>query len=94
MDPTHLHPWFWPIRKLMNSYHDYLIAEGFTPLEGALGFVTAIPEVDHALVGVHSFQQLSEFITAADSGVAPSELARFACPDEKFTNPLRWNLYE
>lgn len=94
LDPTHLHPWFWPIRKSMDSYHDFLIQEGLTPLEGALNFVTGIPEIDYALVGVGAVSQLQEVIHAADIGLAPADFARFACRDEKFINPLCWNLYE
>jgi len=94
LDPTHLHPWFWPIRKRMDSYHEFLIREGLTPLEGALGFAVGVDEVDYALVGVGSVAQLQEVIHAADAGVSPADFARFACREEKFINPLCWNLYE
>jgi aryl-alcohol dehydrogenase-like predicted oxidoreductase len=94
LDPTHLHPWFWPIKKLMDSYHQYLIEEGLTPLEGALNFVLGLPEVDYALVGVSSAEQLREVIGAVLPDVQPASFIRFACSDEKFINPLKWNLYE
>ena len=94
LDPTHLHPWFWPIRKQMNSYHDFLIQEGLTPMEGALNFVTSLPEVDFALVGVQSAQQLEEIIAAVDMGLDVRQFSPFACNDSKFIDPLLWNLYE
>lgn len=94
LDPTHLHPWFWPIRKRMEAYHDYLIQEGLTPLEGALNFVTSLPEVDFALVGVQSAQQLEEVVGAVDLGLASKQFAPFSCNDLKFIDPLKWNLYE
>jgi aryl-alcohol dehydrogenase-like predicted oxidoreductase len=94
LDPTHLHPWFWPIRKRMDAYQQYLIQEGFTPLEGALNFITAMPEVDVALVGVSSAEQLREVVAALQSGVSSNEFAEFACAEEKYINPLKWNLYE
>lgn len=94
LDPLHLHPWFWPLRKQMEQYHDFLIHEGLTPLEGALSFVTALPEVDYALVGVQSSGQLGEIVGAFSSGVAPDDFAPFACRDARFLDPLQWNLYE
>lgn len=94
LDPLHLHPWFWPLRKQMEQYHDFLIYEGLTPLEGALNFVTAIPEVDYALVGVHSVGQLSETVRALTTGLAPDDFAPFACRDARFLEPHQWNLYE
>ena len=94
LDPTHLHPWFWPIRKQMNSYHDFLIQEGLTPMEGALNFVTSLPEVDFALLGVQSAQKLEEIIAAVDMGLDVRHFSPFACNDSKFIDPLKWNLYE
>jgi aryl-alcohol dehydrogenase-like predicted oxidoreductase len=94
LNPTHLHPWFWPIRKRMEAYHHYLIQEGLTPMEGALNFVTSLPEVDFALVGVQTAQQLEEVIGAVDVGLDSSQFAPFSCTDLKFIDPLKWNLYE
>lgn len=94
LDPLHLHPWFWPLKKIMAQYHDFLIQEGFTPLEGALNFVTAIPEVDFALVGVHSLSQLDEMLAALTPRVAVDDFFPFASPDARYVDPLQWNLYE
>jgi aryl-alcohol dehydrogenase-like predicted oxidoreductase len=94
LDPTHLHPWFWPIRQRLEDYHNYLIQEGLTPLEGALNFVTNISEVDFALVGVQSAQQLEEVVSAVDLGLSASAFSPFCCADLKFIDPSQWNLYE
>ena len=94
LDPTHLHPWFWPIRKKMTDYHDFLIQEGLTPLEGALSFATKLNEVDFALVGVQSAQQLEEVIGAVSFGAPSSQFSAFACNELKFIDPHQWNLYE
>lgn len=94
LDPTHLHPWFWPIRKRMDAYQQYLIQEGFTPLEGALNFVGTIPEVDVALVGVSSAEQLREVVAALQPEGSVQDFIPFACNEEKYINPIRWNLYE
>ncbi len=94
LDPLHLHPWFWGIRKSMEQYHNFLIHEGLTPLEGALNFVTSLPEVDYALIGAHATGQLSEMTRALVSGVAPDDFVPFGCRDPKFIDPLQWNLYE
>lgn len=94
LDPLHLHPGFWPLQKQMAQYHDFLIHEGLTPLEGALNFVTSIPEVDCALVGVQSLGQLGEMVDAMTSGLAPDDFAPFACREKHFLDPLQWNLYD
>ena len=94
LDPTHLHPWFWPIRKRLTDYHDFLIQEGLTPLEGALNFVTSLTEVDFALVGVQSAQQLEEVVGAVSFGIPASQFSAFACSELKFIDPHQWNLYE
>jgi aryl-alcohol dehydrogenase-like predicted oxidoreductase len=94
LDPTHLHPWFWPIRKRMQAYHDFLIAEGLTPVEGALSFVANLPEVDAALIGVHSASQLREVASGLDTGIDSNAFAAFACPEPKYLDPRLWNLYE
>jgi len=94
LDPTHLHPWFWPIRKRLTDYHDFLIQEGLTPLEGALNFVTSLAEVDFALVGVQSAQQLEEVVGAVSFGIPASQFSAFACSELKFIDPHQWNLYE
>lgn len=94
MDPLHLHPWFWPLKKQMEQYHDFLIHEGLTPLEGALNFVTSLPEVDYALVGVQSANQLGELIGAITGGIAPDDFAPFSTRDARFLEPAQWNLYE
>lgn len=93
LDPTHLHPWFWPLRKQMEGYHDFLIAEGLTPLEGGLSFVAAIPEVDVVLIGVQSLEQLEEMLGAGVS-VDPAVYSSFFCSDLRFVDPRQWNLYE
>jgi aryl-alcohol dehydrogenase-like predicted oxidoreductase len=94
LDPLHLHPWFWPLKKRMAQYHDFLVKEGLTPLEGALNFVTALPQVDYALIGVHSSDQLSEMVAALMPGLAADDFFPYASNDSRFVDPLQWNLYE
>lgn len=94
MDPLHLPPLLWPLKKQMEQYHDFLIHEGLTPLEGALNFITSLPEVDYALVGVQSASQLGELIGAITSGIAPDDFAPFSTRDARFLEPAQWNLYK
>lgn len=94
LDPLHLHPWFWPLKKRMAQYHDFLVKEGLPPLEGALNFVTALPEVDYALIGVNNADQLKEMLAALLSGLAADDFFLFASNDARFVDPLQWNLYE
>jgi aryl-alcohol dehydrogenase-like predicted oxidoreductase len=93
LDPSRLHPWFWPIRKQMDAYHQFLISEGLTPLEGALNFIASLPEVDFALVGVQTVRQLEEVVNTMYLPLSSEAFAPFACMDIKFLDPRHWNLY-
>lgn len=94
LDPLHLHPWFWPLKKCMANYHDFLVTEGLTPLEGALNFVAALPEVNYAFIGVNSTDQLSELAAALMPGMAADDFFPFASTETRFVDPMQWNLYD
>ncbi len=93
LEPTHPHPWFWPIRKRLQDYHNYLVAEGLTPMEAAISFIAGIPEVDYALVGVSSARHLQEILDAYALRATDCDFSRFAVSEEKYINPALWNLY-
>lgn len=94
MQPSSLHPWFWGIKSLMHEYERFLIQEALTPLEGALAFVSNIPEVDVVLVGAQSLGQLQELIEGANCQVNPAYFYAFSCQDKRIINTKEWNLYE
>lgn len=94
LDPTHLHPWFWPIKPTLERYHACLIEAGLTPLEGALSFAAGIPEIDRVLVGADMEDRLIEILDALGSLDAGLDFSVFACPEPKMVDPRQWNLYE
>ena len=87
------HPWFWPIRKKLEDYQQYLVDNGLTPVEGALSFLKCVPEIDYALVGVSSVRHLQEITDAYDMSVSDCEFSRFAVNELKYLDPREWNLY-
>ena len=93
MDPDKLHPYFNDVRGHLKEYHAFLSAEGITPVEGALGFVTSLKEIDCILAGVSSFSEFREIINGSDVWQSLScNFSRFHFPDARILNPAMWNL--
>lgn len=69
-------------------------ASGLSPLQAALGFCLACPEIDKVIVGCERPEQWEGILEAAQATVSPESLrslGRFATHDEAVINPLRWN---
>ena len=69
-------------------------ALGLSPLQAALGFCLASPEIDKVIVGCEQPEQLDGILHAAQAIVSPESLrslSRFASHDEVVINPLLWN---
>jgi aryl-alcohol dehydrogenase-like predicted oxidoreductase len=73
------------------EYRHYLAESNRSPLEGALGFVKHLAEVDVALIGVNSRAQLQECIESYDRA-EDLDLSDFACNDLDFVDPRRWKV--
>lgn len=73
----------------LQAYRNVLHEAGYSPLEGALGFVKDIPGVDVVLIGVTSDSQLRDCLTAYQRG-CELDLRKFACADEDLIDPRRW----
>ncbi len=68
-------------------------ASGLLPLQAALGFCLACPEVDRVIVGCERLEQWAGILQATAEPISPENLrslARFALQDEAFINPLHW----
>lgn len=63
---------------------------GSTPLAAALGFVLSRPEIDVALVGVTTPDELAEILTAAARPLPDLNWAALALDDETVLTPSRW----
>jgi aryl-alcohol dehydrogenase-like predicted oxidoreductase len=90
MAPADLPAHFEPVRDHLDNLHRYLTQTGLTPLEGALGFVLALPEIDVVLCGVNDRRQLAEICAVAAKQIDPSPLRRFAFGDAAIVDPTRW----
>ena len=64
-------------------------SEGLSPLQAALGFVLGRPEVDRAVIGVISCDQLDEIFASA-TGRTVSAPERLALTDPKLLDPRVW----
>lgn len=91
MDPGELPRHFDPVRKHLLRYHEYLNECGLTPMQAALGFVTALDEIDVVICGVNNHQQLKE-LCAASARHTPIDLRQFALDDEMILNPSKWSM--
>lgn len=85
--PAHLSGASQPLRR----YDEARRRAGLTPIEGALGFVRHIPDVDVALVGTNSVSELEECV-AAMRGRPRAEIdyAPLAIDDPALIDPRRW----
>lgn len=78
-----------PLRSKLAAYHEFLAANGTSALAGALGFVRHLPEVEDALIGVVSREQLDECI-AAYAAPMMLDLDQFSVGDLDMVDPRRW----
>lgn len=67
-----------------------IAAASATPLQAALGFVLARPEVDVALVGVTSCAELDGILAAAALPLPRLDWSALALRDEMVLTPSRW----
>lgn len=62
-----------------------------TPLEAALAFVLAVPEVDAVVCGVEGLAHLEEILEAATLSASGADWRGLAVADEAVVNPALWN---
>lgn len=91
MSPADLPDYFVSIKDHVQHYHNVLQSQGITTLQGALGFVLALSEVDVVLCGLNNLQQLQGICTAATQ-YAKNNFSEFALSDEKILNPSLWQV--
>lgn len=92
MRPDEVPAYFDSVRGELAVYHQFIASRGLTPVQAALGFVTAIDEIDCVICGVNSRQQLEEICMAADTPVGIADFANFSVTDESIVNPARWRI--
>lgn len=68
-------------------------ASGLSPVQAALGFCLACPDIDKVIVGCERLEQWEAILQAATVAVSQENLqnlGRFAIHDEAVINPSRW----
>ena len=75
-----------PLKRLRARFAD----AGTTPLAAALAFALNRPEVDIAVVGVTTPDELEEILSAAKVPAPQIEWASCALDDELVLTPSRW----
>jgi aryl-alcohol dehydrogenase-like predicted oxidoreductase len=92
MRPDELPPHLHRAAPVLTSYRAWLSERNLNALDGAIGFVSALEEVDSIVVGVNSARHLAEIVTSAGTSIESSDLARFAVEDPALLNPALWPL--
>lgn len=90
MPPEQLGPHFAPALPALRRLRELARSRGLTPLALAVAFVNAVPEIDCAVFGVTSAEQLQEILDAASLPSQPDWYAGCRVNDESILNPARW----
>lgn len=88
MDPDGLAPFFDPVKEHLKRYHDFLKHEKISPVDGAIGFVTGLDEIDTVVCGVETKDQLLDILKARP--LSSPAFERFAISNELMLNPAKW----
>jgi aryl-alcohol dehydrogenase-like predicted oxidoreductase len=74
----------------LTALHARLAKAGLTPLAAALNFALARPEIDVALVGVTSRDELADILSASEQPLPDFDWQACALDDEIVLTPSRW----
>lgn len=92
MEPTDLPKHFLPVINKLVLFRSDMMARGFSSLQGALGFINSIEEVDFAVVGVNNASQLEEIVLQSKMSLPIIDYSKYAYDEEIILNPSRWEL--
>lgn len=87
--PDTLPPHFSSVRPLMRQFVETCACSGLSPLQAAVAFVDAVPELDCAVFGVTRADELAAII-ATRPRLPLSWYAPFSLTDERILNPALW----
>ena len=93
IEPASLPPHFAGLRRHHAELRTHCDELGLSPLQAALGFCLACPEIDRVIVGCEQLEQWEGILDAVGTTVLPDDqqsLFRFAISDEATINPSRW----
>lgn len=92
MNPVELPDYFASVRRHLEVFQSECSRYGTTPLEACLDFVIGLPEIDKAIVGVCSREQLAEVLRAAGRRNPLPDYSIFAIQEESILNPSKWSI--
>lgn len=95
IDPEQLHSFFNPIKPLLFKYRQFLNSHGLSPIEGSLGFVKIIPEIDYVIIGVNNLEQLKDslqYFNRTYNDSLFSTFKEFSINDLNYLNPYLWKI--
>lgn len=93
METEQLPNYFRQVTPHLTEYAQFVQERQLTRLEAALGFIQQQKEVDVAIVGVTSRNELTEIISAWNSRKAKTlNMSRFGLYDEAIVNPSKWRI--
>lgn len=83
--------YFASIKQKVQDYQAYLQASRLSLIQGALAFASSCKEIDDAILGVCSVEELRGILDAWHSlPQSTHDFSRFACRDERMINPALW----
>lgn len=77
------------IRPHLQHYRAVISGLDLSPLAAALGFIRSQPEIDHAIIGVHTPRHLHECLAAYDTSCR-IDFSALALNDVELIDPRRW----
>ncbi len=75
--------------NLFIDWHEWLIKNDISPVQGCLSFLNSINEIDKVIVGVENVKQLQELINYSSvQGI--TEFPNLICNDQQLIDPSNW----
>lgn len=92
MPASERHVYFRQFDRELAVYEAFLAQKELSALRCALAFIHSVPEVDAALIGVTSPEELQECVDALRSTPHQMDFAGLACRKPGLLNPSLWDL--
>jgi aryl-alcohol dehydrogenase-like predicted oxidoreductase len=90
MKPEDLPAFLQPVRRRVREFQEFAARRGMTPMECALAFCVAIPEIDVVLCGAANRSQMTELCRPLPN-IDVGEFSAFAVEDPMVLNPSNWD---
>ncbi len=90
MEPDHLPVALRTAAPLLRRYRAWLSERNLDVLSGAIGFVSALDEVDSIVVGVNNASHLKDIVAKSRTVIDRNACGDFAIEDPAIVNPALW----